>query len=35
MEKWIRARYLPGIPLGKDGKRVTAGKENIALCLDL
>ena len=31
MEKWIRARYLPGIPLGKDGKRVTAGKENIAL----
>lgn len=31
MEKWIRARYLPGIPLGKDGRRVTAGKEHIAL----
>ena len=31
MEKWIRARYLPGIPLGEDGKRVTAGKEHIAL----
>ena len=31
MEKWIRARYLPGLPLGKDGKRVTAGKEHIAL----
>ena len=31
MEKWIRARYLPGLPLGKDGRRVTAGKEHIAL----
>ena len=31
MEKWIRARFLPGIPLGKDGRRVTAGKEHIAL----
>ena len=31
MQKWIRARYLPGIPLGKDGRRVTAGKEHIAL----
>ena len=31
MEKWIRARYLPGIPLGRDGRRVTAGKEHIAL----
>ena len=31
MEKWIRARYLPGIPLGADGRRVTAGKEHIAL----
>ncbi|MBP5727184.1 MAG: hypothetical protein J6Y48_08945, partial [Clostridia bacterium] len=31
MQKWIRARYLPGIPLGKDGKRVTAGREHIAL----
>ena len=31
MEKWIRARCLPGIPLGKDGRRVTAGAEHIAL----
>ena len=31
MERWIRARYLPGLPLGKDGLRVTAGKEHIAL----
>ena len=31
MERWIRARFLPGIPLGKDGRRVTAGKEHIAL----
>ncbi len=31
MERWIRARYLPGIPLGRDGRRVTAGKEHIAL----
>ena len=31
MEHWIRPRFLPGIPLGKDGRRVTAGKEHIAL----
>ncbi len=31
MEKWIRARFLPGLPLGPDGKRVTAGKDHIAL----
>jgi len=31
MEKWIRANYLPGLPLGKDGRRVTAGPEHIAL----
>ena len=31
MEKWIRARYLPGLPLGRDGRRVTAGNEHIAL----
>ena len=30
-EKWIRARFLPGLPLGSDGRRVTAGKEHIAL----
>ena len=31
MERWIRARHLPGIPLGRDGRRVTAGEEHIAL----
>ncbi|MBQ3871816.1 MAG: glycoside hydrolase family 3 C-terminal domain-containing protein, partial [Clostridia bacterium] len=31
MEKWIRARYLPGTPLGKDGKRITASPENIGI----
>ncbi len=31
MEHWTRANYLPGIPLGKDGRRVTAGPEHIAL----
>ena len=31
MEKWIRARYLPGIPLGADGRRVTAGKAHVGL----
>ncbi len=31
MERWIRSRYLPGMPLGADGRRVTAGKEHIAL----
>ena len=28
MERWIRARYTPGIPLGKNGERVTASKEH-------
>ena len=31
MERWIRARFQPGLPLGRDGRRVTAGKEHIAL----
>ena len=31
MERWIRARFMPGLPLGRDGRRVTAGKEHIAL----
>ncbi len=31
MEKWIRSRFFPGIPLGKDGRRITAGEEHIAL----
>ena len=31
MERWTRANYLPGIPLGKDGRRVTASPEHIAV----
>ena len=31
MERWIRARFQPGLPLGSDGRRITAGKEHIAL----
>ena len=31
MQKWARALYQPMIPLGKDGKRITAGKEHIRL----
>ena len=31
MERWIRSRFMPGLPLGRDGRRVTAGKEHIAL----
>ena len=31
MKKWIRALYQPGLPLGKDGKRVTASPAHIAL----
>ncbi|MCI9487699.1 MAG: beta-glucosidase [Lachnospiraceae bacterium] len=31
MEKWIRARYQPNLPLGGDGRYVTAGPEHAAL----
>ena len=31
MKKWTRANYLPAVPLGKDGRRVTAGEEHITL----
>ena len=31
MNKFARFRYQPCIPLGKDGKCVTASKEHIAL----
>lgn len=31
MKKWIRARFLPGTPLGRDGRRVTASREHIEL----
>ena len=31
MNRWVRAKYLPGTPLGKDGRRATASKEHIEL----
>lgn len=31
MEKWTRVKYQPATPLGRDGKRVTACEEHIAL----
>ena len=31
MKKWIRPLYQPGLPLGRDGRRVTASPEHIAL----
>ena len=31
MERWQRANYTPVMPLGKDGRRVTAGPEHIAI----
>ena len=31
MEKWVRSMYQPGLPLGKDGKRITACEEHIKL----
>lgn len=31
MKKWQRYQYLPGTPLGKDGRRVTSSAEHIAL----
>ncbi len=31
MEKYARFKYQPCLPLGKDGRRVTASKEHIAL----
>ena len=31
MKKWNRLNYLPCLPLGKDGRRVTAGDAHIAL----
>ncbi len=34
MEKWARIKYTPNLPLGKDGKRVTASQEHIALSCD-
>lgn len=31
MSNWSRFTYLPGLPLGKDGRRVTGSKEHIEL----
>ena len=31
MERWTRANYLPGLPLGRDGRRVTASPEHISI----
>ena len=31
MEKWSRINYLPNLPLGADGQRLTAGAEHIAV----
>ena len=31
MGKWQRSFFQPNLPLGKDGQRVTACKEHIAL----
>ena len=31
MEKWVRANYQPNLPLGEDGRKVTARAEHLAL----
>ena len=31
MNKWTRAMYLPGLPLGEDGRRITASPAHIEL----
>ena len=31
MERWQRANYTPVLPLGRDGRRVTASPEHIAI----
>ena len=31
MEKWVRANYQPNLPLGEDGRKVTACAEHLAL----
>lgn len=31
MERWARAKYQPVLPLGEDGRRVTGGREHVAL----
>lgn len=34
MERWARAKYQPVLPLGKDGRRITACEEHITLSKD-
>ena len=31
MEKYARFKYMPCLPLGEDGRRITASKKHIAL----
>ena len=31
MERWARAKYQPALPMGADGRRITAGEEHIRL----
>ena len=31
MQKWMRLKYQPVLPIGEDGKRITASAEHIAL----
>ena len=31
MNKWSRLNYMPNLPLGADGQKVTAGAAHIAL----
>ena len=31
MEKWIRSKYQPNLPLGENGKKVTESTEHIQL----
>ncbi|MCM1193703.1 MAG: glycoside hydrolase family 3 C-terminal domain-containing protein [Butyrivibrio sp.] len=31
MERWARAKYQPVLPMGKDGCRITAGREHVTL----
>ena len=33
MNRWVRSRFQPNLPLGKDGKRLTACKEHVELSL--
>lgn len=34
MERWARAKYQPVLPLGKDGRRITACEEHVTLSKD-